>query len=117
MGGLVVAKAITIADSRRDRFPVMFEAIAAAIFFGTPFNGAPVASAACMYAFLAEKVGMATSSKLLDLMKPGDEGLRELKHEFMRLVGKINPRSSYCVSTKSRRPISPPWAIYQASSV
>ncbi|KAI0380721.1 hypothetical protein F5Y04DRAFT_256583 [Hypomontagnella monticulosa] len=92
MGGLVVAKAITIADSRRDRFPVMFEAIAAAIFFGTPFNGAPVASAAGMYAFLAEKVGAATSSKLLDLMKPGDEGLRELKHEFMRLVGKLNPK-------------------------
>ncbi|KAI0849064.1 hypothetical protein F5Y00DRAFT_236514 [Daldinia vernicosa] len=92
MGGLVVAKAITIADSRRDSFPMMFEAIAAAIFFGTPFNGAPVASVAAMYAYLAEKAGTATSSKLLDLMKPGDEGLRELKHEFMRLVGKLNPK-------------------------
>ncbi|KAI5859496.1 hypothetical protein GGS23DRAFT_320106 [Durotheca rogersii] len=92
MGGLVIAKAITIADSRRDRFPIMFEAIAAAIFFGTPFNGAPVASAAAMYAHLAEKVGAASSSKLLDLMKPGDESLRELKHEFMRLAGKVSPR-------------------------
>lgn len=92
MGGLVVAKAITIADSRRDKFPVMFEAIAAAIFFGTPFNGAPVASVAAMYAYLAEKAGTASTSKLLDLMKPGDEGLRELKHEFMRLVGKLSPK-------------------------
>ncbi|KAI2464864.1 hypothetical protein F4781DRAFT_435957 [Annulohypoxylon bovei var. microspora] len=92
MGGLVVAKAITIADSRRDKFPVMFEAIAAAIFFGTPFNGAAAASAAAMYAYYAEKVGAASSSKLLDLMKPGDEGLRELKHEFMRLAGKLNPK-------------------------
>ncbi|KAI1377216.1 hypothetical protein F4677DRAFT_415636 [Hypoxylon crocopeplum] len=92
MGGLVIAKAITIADSRRDKFPIMFEAIAAAIFFGTPFNGAPVASAAAMYAYFAEKIGAATSSKLLDLMKPGDEGLRELKHEFMRLAGKLNPK-------------------------
>ncbi|KAI1092523.1 hypothetical protein F5B19DRAFT_454286 [Rostrohypoxylon terebratum] len=92
MGGLVIAKAITIADSRRDKFPVMFEAIAAAIFFGTPFNGAAVASAAAMYAFYAEKIGAASSSKLLDLMKPGDEGLRELRHEFMRLAGKLNPK-------------------------
>ncbi|KAI0883239.1 uncharacterized protein GGS22DRAFT_168217 [Annulohypoxylon maeteangense] len=92
MGGLVIAKAITIADSRRDKFPVMFEAIAAAIFFGTPFNGAAAASAAAMYAYYAEKIGAASSSKLLDLMKPGDEGLRELKHEFMRLVGKLNPK-------------------------
>lgn len=92
MGGLVIAKAITIADSRRDKFPIMFEAIAAAIFFGTPFNGAPVASVAAMYAHLAEKIGTASSSKLLELMKPGEEGLRELKHEFMRLVGKLSPK-------------------------
>lgn len=88
----MIAKAITIADSRRDKFPVMFEAIAAAIFFGTPFNGAAAASAAAMYAYYAEKIGTASSSKLLDLMKPGDEGLRELRHEFMRLVGKLNPK-------------------------
>ncbi|KAI1414542.1 hypothetical protein F5Y13DRAFT_197539 [Hypoxylon sp. FL1857] len=92
MGGLVIAKAITLADSRRDKFPVMFEAIAAAIFFGTPFGGAPVASAAAMYAYCAEKIGAAYSSKLLDLMRPEDEGLRELVHEFMRLVGKLSPK-------------------------
>lgn len=92
MGGLVIAKAITIADQRRDKFPIMFEAIAAATFFGTPFGGAPAASAAAMYAHVAEKIGLATSSKLLDLMKEGDEGLRELKHEFMRLVSKLTPK-------------------------
>ncbi|KAI1738519.1 hypothetical protein F4680DRAFT_425179 [Xylaria scruposa] len=92
MGGLVIAKAITIADQRRDKFPIMFEAIAAAAFFGTPFGGAAAASAAAMYAHIAEKIGLATSSKLLDLMKEGDEGLRELKHEFMRLSGKLSPK-------------------------
>ncbi|KAL6697088.1 hypothetical protein J3F84DRAFT_406782 [Trichoderma pleuroticola] len=92
MGGLVVAKAITLADSRRDLFPIMFEATTACIFFGTPFSGAPVAAVAAMYAHFAEKVDVAFSSKLLDLMKPGDEELRQLKHEFMRLVGKINPK-------------------------
>ncbi|KAL7910598.1 ankyrin repeat-containing domain protein [Trichoderma velutinum] len=92
MGGLVVAKAITLADSRRDLFPIMFEATTACIFFGTPFSGAPVAAVAAMYAYFAEKVDVAFSSKLLDLMKPGDEELRQLTHDFMRLVGKINPK-------------------------
>lgn len=92
VGGLVIAKAIILADQRRDKFPIMFEAIAAAIFFGTPFGGASVASAAAMYAYAAEKIGLATSSKLLDLMREGDEGLRELKHEFMRLAGKLNQK-------------------------
>lgn len=78
----MIAKAVILADQRRDKFPVMFEAIAGATFFGTPFGGAPAASAAAMYAYAAEKIGQATSSKLLDLMKEGDEGLRELKHEF-----------------------------------
>ncbi|KAL7940787.1 hypothetical protein V8C42DRAFT_336550 [Trichoderma barbatum] len=92
MGGLVVAKAITLVDSRRDLFPIMFEATTACIFFGTPFSGAPVAAVAAMYAYFAEKVDVAFSSKLLDLMKPGDEELRQLRHDFMRLVGKINPK-------------------------
>lgn len=92
VGGLVIAKAIILADQRRDKFPIMFEAIAAATFFGTPFGGAPVASAAAMYAYAAEKIGLATSSKLLDLMKEGDEGLRELRHEFMRLAGKLSQK-------------------------
>ncbi|KAH0492017.1 hypothetical protein TgHK011_003415 [Trichoderma gracile] len=92
MGGLVVAKAITLADSRRDLFPIMFEATTACIFFGTPFGGAPVASVAAMYAHFAEKVDVAFSSKLLELMKPGDEELRQLTHDFMRLAGKISPK-------------------------
>ncbi|CAM1503339.1 Fc.00g081150.m01.CDS01 [Cosmosporella sp. VM-42] len=90
MGGLVIAKAVTYADSRRDLFPVMFEAISATIFFGTPFNGAKEAAWAAMYARIAERFGQAFNSKLLEFMKPGAETLRELRHEFMRLVGKLN---------------------------
>ncbi|KAK7965799.1 uncharacterized protein PG986_000076 [Apiospora aurea] len=33
MGGLVIAKAVVLADFHRKRFPIMFEAIAATIFF------------------------------------------------------------------------------------
>ncbi|KAK7422687.1 hypothetical protein QQX98_001475 [Neonectria punicea] len=90
MGGLVVAKAVTYADSRRELFPVMFEAIAATIFFGTPFGGAKEAAWATMYASVAEKFGKAYQSKLLDFMRPGEEALRELKSEFMRLTKKLN---------------------------
>jgi len=92
MGGLVIAKAITLADAHRDQFPVMFETIAGCIFFGTPFGGASAAAAASFFAFIGEKFDKTISSKLLEVMKPGDESLRELKHDFMRLVGKLSQK-------------------------
>ncbi|KAK6835123.1 hypothetical protein PG987_009817 [Apiospora arundinis] len=88
MGGLVVAKAVTLADSHRNRYSTMFEAIAAAIFFGTPFKGADSALLASTYASLSGRVGLAVPSELLDLMKPGNPQLRELVDDFTRLVGK-----------------------------
>lgn len=88
MGGLVIAKAITILNAQPELCPVMFEAISATVFFGTPFAGAPAAAWASMYAYWAEKRNKATSSELLDLMKPGDEALRELKDEFRRVAAK-----------------------------
>ncbi|KAK8002173.1 hypothetical protein PG991_014395 [Apiospora marii] len=91
MGGLVIAKAVTMADSYRKKFPILFEAIAATIFFGTPFRGAAAASAASMYASAAEKLSQATSSELLDFMKPGNPQLRELVDEFTHMVGKVSP--------------------------
>src|SRR4051812_5991221 len=72
----------------------MFEAISGCIFFGTPFDGANAAGAALMFAQVSEKLNLdqATSSKLLDLMKPGDEGLRDIKNDFMRLTTKMSPK-------------------------
>lgn len=92
MGGLVIAKAVTISDSRQDLFPAMFESIAGCIFFGTPFGGALAAAVASFFALIGEKLDKAISSKLLDQMKPGDEGLRELKNDFVRLVGKLTQK-------------------------
>jgi hypothetical protein len=92
MGGLVIAKAITLADAHRDQFPVMFETIAGCIFFGTPFGGASAAAAASSFALIGEKFDMTISSKLVEVMKPEDESLRELKHDFMRLVGKLSQK-------------------------
>lgn len=90
MGGLVVAKAVTYAESRNAEFPLMFEAISATVFFGTPFGGATAASAAAMFAPFAEWLGQANASKLLDFMAIGSEALRELKDEFTRLVAKLD---------------------------
>ncbi|KAK6330555.1 hypothetical protein TWF718_002755 [Orbilia javanica] len=94
MGGIVIAKAISIAESRRDLFGKMFEAVTGCIFFGTPFEGASVAAAASMFAQVSEFLNLdqATSSKLLDLMKPDDESLRDIRNEFVRLSTKMSPK-------------------------
>ncbi|KAK3688801.1 ankyrin repeat-containing domain protein [Podospora appendiculata] len=92
MGGLVIAKAITIADARHDLYPVMFETIAGCLFFGTPFGGAAAAAAAHMFSQIGNFFDVTEPSKLLDLMKPDDEALRELKDDLVRLAGKLNPK-------------------------
>ncbi|KAF2276959.1 uncharacterized protein EI97DRAFT_304374 [Westerdykella ornata] len=97
MGGLVIAKAVTMMDTQRDTFRKMFEATAGCVFFGSPFNGAEAASVAAMFAYVGDKFGQATTSKLLDLMKPGDASLRELRADFMRLVIKLPTKIElYC---------------------
>ncbi|KAF5025075.1 hypothetical protein F66182_2844 [Fusarium sp. NRRL 66182] len=96
MGGLVIAKAICIAATRQDLFPGMFEDIAGSAFFGTPFHGAEAASMACMLSTVGEKLGQTTASKLLELMRPDDESLNELRKEFIRLVIKTTPKIELC---------------------
>ncbi|KAK6502735.1 hypothetical protein TWF506_003310 [Arthrobotrys conoides] len=94
MGGIVIAKAISIAESRRDHFGKMFEAVTGCIFFGTPFQGASLAAAASMFAQVSEffSLDQATASKLLDLMKTDDESLRDIRNEFVRLSTKMSPK-------------------------
>ncbi|KAF3929654.1 Ankyrin-2 [Arthrobotrys entomopaga] len=89
MGG-----AVSSAESRKDIFGKMFEAITGCIFFGTPFDGAHAAAAATMFSQASEffRLDQATHSKLLDLLKIGDEGLRDIKNDFMRLCTKISPK-------------------------
>lgn len=70
----------------------MFEDIAGCVFFGTPFHGAEAASLACMLSSVGEMIGTSTASKLLELMRPGDEGLKELRSEFVRLSIKTDPK-------------------------
>lgn len=81
-----------MAESRSHEFPHIFEDIASCALFGTPFNGTEAASRAAMLAHLGEKVQKTVASKLLDLMAPGDEGLKELKDEFVRVATKLYPK-------------------------
>ncbi|KAK1775315.1 hypothetical protein QBC45DRAFT_335593, partial [Copromyces sp. CBS 386.78] len=90
MGGLVIAKAVALADTYREKYPFMFEAISAAIFFGTPFKGADIASAAVMFSRLAEKTGFgAVASKLLEDLTPGNSYLKSIREEFATLITKL----------------------------
>ncbi|KAL4409756.1 hypothetical protein CABS03_09595 [Colletotrichum abscissum] len=63
-------------------------------FFGTPFNGAPVAEVAEHWAKMQvkENTGKAVDSQLLTLLKPGNESLRELKRGFVHSVGKLSQK-------------------------
>ncbi|KAJ4328989.1 hypothetical protein N0V84_000561 [Fusarium piperis] len=92
MGGLVIAKAICIVESRKNVYPHLFEDIAGCAVFGTPFKGAEAASMAAMLSYIGEKMDKAEPSKLLELMRPDDEGLTELRRDFVRAVGELNPK-------------------------
>ncbi|KAK3687468.1 ankyrin repeat-containing domain protein [Podospora appendiculata] len=92
MGGLVIAKALIIAEQQRDIYPNIYECISGCVFFGTPFSGAPVADIARMWTAINEKLGIAVDSKLIDLLVPGNEALRELKHDFVRSANKLSQK-------------------------
>lgn len=85
-----------MAESRRDLFPHLFEDIAGCAVFGTPFHGAEAASAAAMLSQAGHMFDQAVPSKLLDLMRPNDESLNELRDEFVRMVTKLSPNIGLC---------------------
>ncbi|KAK0631581.1 ankyrin repeat-containing domain protein [Immersiella caudata] len=92
MGGLVAAKVLTMTEICRDKYPNMYEGIVGVFTFGTPFGGAPVAEIASEWIKLNRATGLAVDSKLVDLMKPGSEWLRELRKEFVRSAGKLGQK-------------------------
>ncbi len=88
----MAAKVLSMAEQRRDDYPDMYESIVGVLTFGTPFNGAPVADIASEWAKVNETLGTAIDSKLLDLLIPGNEMLRDLKNDFVRSAGKLGQR-------------------------
>ncbi|KAI0881635.1 ankyrin repeat-containing domain protein [Annulohypoxylon maeteangense] len=92
MGGLVVAKTVSLAAHHYDKYPNIFEATSGCIFFGTPFGGAPASSVAAMYASVAGWIDGTEPSALLQIMQPDSEYLRELKKDFLHLVIKLKDK-------------------------
>ncbi|KAH7324347.1 ankyrin repeat-containing domain protein [Stachybotrys elegans] len=89
MGGILIAKALCIADESRQRYPDMYESFAGCLFFGTPFNGTPVAEIAVEWSKIHEESGKAIQSTLLPLLEEGNENLRDLKRAFLTSAGKL----------------------------
>ena len=92
MGGLVAARALPLAEQHRKDYPQLYESIVGCVTFGTPFDGAPVAEIAQKWAQLNETLGTSINSKLLDLLNPGNESLRDLKNEFVHYTNKLAQR-------------------------
>jgi hypothetical protein len=95
MGGLVVAKAITMASIRADDYPNLFQCFAGSMFFGTPFEGSQALNKdSLMVNILASKdVG---KTRALTFLDPNNEGLEELVNEFRRVNDKMDARIQIC---------------------
>ncbi|KAK8098867.1 uncharacterized protein PG998_012108 [Apiospora kogelbergensis] len=91
MGGLIIAKAVVLADFHRKRFPVLFEAITSTVFFGTPFKGSEAAVVGSMVSSFGESFGQTVPTKLLEFMEPGNSQIRELVDQFTNRVRQVSP--------------------------
>jgi hypothetical protein len=92
MGGLIVAKAITLAAFRSEDFPNILPCITGCLFFGTPFQGSAATGKAIMLAELLEPVNQAAVSRVLNFLVPGNEALDELRNDFARICNDMEPR-------------------------
>jgi triacylglycerol esterase/lipase EstA (alpha/beta hydrolase family) len=91
MGGLVVAKAVTLAAYRVEEYPNLLSCITGCLFFGTPFHGSAAAGKATMLAELLQKVNQAAVSRVLTFLLPENEALQELRTDFVRICNRLDP--------------------------
>ncbi|TRX88593.1 hypothetical protein FHL15_010544 [Xylaria flabelliformis] len=89
MDGIVIAKAICLAERETSEYPDIYESIAGCVFFGTPFKGADVAKIADYWAKLNKESGIVVNSQLVELLKLENDDLRELKGDFVKTSGKL----------------------------
>lgn len=99
MGGLVVAKALTIAASRPEEIERMriYECFAGGIFFGTPFRGSSEAARAFLLATFLETFGKSIPSQMLQCLDPARDSLVELRNDFAVLAIKEPKASIACI--------------------
>lgn len=95
MGGLVVAKALTLAAAQPEKIEYMriYECFAGAIFFGTPFKGSSAQARALLLATFLEKVGGAIPTQMVQFLDPERDSLDELRRDFVNLAFK-EPRAN-----------------------
>ena len=88
MGGLVVAKALTLAASRPEEIERLriYECFAGGIFFGTPFRGSSEAGKALLFASILEAFDKGVPSQMIRVLDPDLDTLSELRNDFTRLV-------------------------------
>ena len=70
----------------------MFGSISSCVFFGTPFAGAPVADIAKEWIELNKAKKNAIDTELIDLLKPNNPWLGEIKDSFLRSVMRLDKR-------------------------
>ncbi|CZT10860.1 uncharacterized protein RCO7_03554 [Rhynchosporium graminicola] len=100
MGGLVVAKALTIASSFPEQIDRMriYECFAGGIFFGTPFGGSEEAAKAVVLASFLQPTSKGLPSQMLYALDPRGELLLELRNEFSQLVQKEPKAGIACIT-------------------
>ena len=104
MGGLVVAKALTLAAAQPEKMEYMriFECFAGGIFFGTPFKGSSAQAKAYLLATFLEKAGRAIPTQLLQFLDPGRDSLDELRRDFTQLAFRTPRANVACIFEQTK---------------
>ncbi|KFA71332.1 hypothetical protein S40288_09108 [Stachybotrys chartarum IBT 40288] len=100
MGGLVVAKALTLAAAKPEEvaYTRILDCFAGGIFFGTPFKGSTETARALLLAsFLQQVNGGAIPSQMLHTLDPERDSLNELRRDFVQLAFKEPKANITCV--------------------
>ena len=114
MGGLVVARAMTIAHQAYTNVDYMriVDCFAGAMFFGTPFNGSTAQARAWMVAYLFEKINRGVQSQMLKVLKPKNDALVDLRRDFTHIILREPKAKVTCfweeIKTNYAREVVPP---------
>lgn len=85
-GGLVIQKAVIASRLHARDYPGICDSVSGIAFLGTPNRGSDSQSKAAIIASMAAAAGLGEHSRLLRMLEPESEALRDLLNDFMRLV-------------------------------
>lgn len=87
LGGLVIAKAVSIAKREPEKYAEIFSCITACVFLGTPFRGSEAQSFAKVVGLAGNVLGVAKYSGLIKGLKSGSAELEDLTDDFLNDAG------------------------------